>query len=216
MSQPIKQSTATAIVMGPFLDSVDGITAETALDVTAFTARAIKHSNTHPLVSTAITVTASGGVNDAAHIAGGYYSLELTAAQADTLGRLTVAIEVAGALPVWKEFQVLTANSFDTIYGADKWDVEAVLLQTQAKADVNAEVVDAIGVDTIAELAQAAPASTPTLKTAVMLLYMALRNKTIVTSSEFAIFNDADTKIAKSTIADDGTTVTIAELASGV
>lgn len=71
-------------------------------------------------------------------------------------------------------------------------------------------------VDTIPELAQAAPAATPTLYEAIMLLYMELRNVTTTTDAEHGIYNDAGTKVAKSTLTDDGTTFTAAEFVSGV
>lgn len=82
-------------------------------------------------------------------------------------------------------------------------------------ADVNAEVVDALGTDTISELSQGAPPATPTIKTALMLLYMNLRNKNTQTATEAAIYNDDGTKIAKATISDDGTTFTKEEFVSG-
>ena len=59
----------------------------------------------------------------------------------------------------------------------------------------------------IAELGVAAPAATPTLRTAQMLLYMALRNKTITQTSgtdALEIHNDAGTKITKKLLTDDG------------
>lgn len=82
-------------------------------------------------------------------------------------------------------------------------------------AEVNAEVVDVMATDTIAELAQAAPAATPTHRTAIMALYMALRNKLDVTSSVKEVHNDAGTVIFKKDLTDDGTTYSEAETASG-
>jgi len=111
-------------------------------------------------------------------------------------------------------------------------DIDAILLDTDttipaliaalnniSTAQVNAEVVDALGVDTLAELAQAAPTATPTIKTALMLLYMIARNKltTITTASgaELGIYDDAGTKIIKRVLSDDGLTFTEAEAISG-
>lgn len=88
-------------------------------------------------------------------------------------------------------------------------------LDTQAKADVNAEVVDCLGTDAISELSQGAPAATPSIKAALMLLYMALRNAETTTASSFTISNDAGTVICKATLSDDATTFTKAELVSG-
>jgi len=88
-------------------------------------------------------------------------------------------------------------------------------LHDLSAAQVNAEVVDALGTDIISELAQGIPAATPTIKTALMLLYMALRNQLTVTSSELGIYDDAAIKIAKKALSDDGTTYTEGEMASG-
>ncbi len=68
---------------------------------------------------------------------------------------------------------------------------------------------------TLAELAQGIPSATPTLRNALMLLYMAMRNLTTTSSSLLEINNDAGTVIAKSTLADDGSDFTKAKLASG-
>jgi hypothetical protein len=88
-------------------------------------------------------------------------------------------------------------------------------LAAQAKADVNAEVVDVIFTDTISQLAQAQPTATPTVGTALMLLYMALRNAGTTTGSTLTIANSAGTVICKGTLSDDGTTFTKAILVAG-
>ena len=67
----------------------------------------------------------------------------------------------------------------------------------------------------ITELGVAIPAATPTLRTGLMLLYMALRNKTVVqTSGTDAIefHNDAGTLITKKLLSDDGSDMTEAEM----
>ena len=84
----LKQSTATAVLIGPFLDETDGRTPETALTVASIDADLYKFSDTHPLTKTDLTLTASGGSNDCQHVANGFYSLELTSGNVDTLGRL--------------------------------------------------------------------------------------------------------------------------------
>lgn len=68
----------------------------------------------------------------------------------------------------------------------------------------------------IAELGVAAPTATPTLRTGLMLLYMALRNKTVVQTSgtdALEIYNNAGTKIAAKLLTDDGSDYTEAEMA---
>lgn len=64
----------------------------------------------------------------------------------------------------------------------------------------------------IAELSSGAPTATPTIFQAVMLLYMALRNKGTQTSTEFKVHNDAGSAICKAAVSDDGSTFTREEL----
>lgn len=84
-------------------------------------------------------------------------------------------------------------------------------------AEVESEVNDAL--DTaISELGVGAPTATPTIRTAIMLLYMALRNKTVVQTSgtdALEIYNDAGTKICSKALTDDGSDYTEAEMVSG-
>ena len=69
--------------------------------------------------------------------------------------------------------------------------------------------------DTMPELAQGIPTATPTARQALMLIYMTLRNKVTQTATEFGIYNDAGTKIAKKAVSDDATTYTEDEMISG-
>lgn len=72
-------------------------------------------------------------------------------------------------------------------------------LATQAKADVNAEVVDVVGTDTLAEMSAGAPPASPTMRQVLNYIYRHwVRNKKTV---------DASGSPAVETIyADDGTT----------
>jgi hypothetical protein len=90
-------------------------------------------------------------------------------------------------------------------------------LNDLSAAEVNAQVADVIGTDTIAELSQGVPTATPTLANAIMLLYMMARNQIdIDTVSGFKEFyNNAGTVIWKKAISDDGSTYSEAEGVSG-
>lgn len=89
-------------------------------------------------------------------------------------------------------------------------------LATQAKTDVNAEVVDALATDTYAEPTQGAPAATTTLAAKINYLYKAWRNKSTQTSSTYSLFADDTTTVdQKATVSDDGTTFTRGEVATG-
>src|SRR5690606_35899188 len=107
---PLKQSTATVVLIGPFLDADDGVTPETGLTVGSIDVDVYKG-----VTKSDLTITASGGQNDMVHVANGFYSLELTATDTNTLGRLVVTANIAGALPVWHEFVVLPANVYDSL-----------------------------------------------------------------------------------------------------
>lgn len=84
-------------------------------------------------------------------------------------------------------------------------------LGTTAKADVNAEVVDALNVDTYAE-PSSVPAATSSLAVKIRWLFALARNKMTQTSTTQALRNDADSaNIATSTVSDDGSVMTRGE-----
>jgi hypothetical protein len=86
-------------------------------------------------------------------------------------------------------------------------------LNDLSAAEVNAEVVDVLGTDVLAELPAGTPVATPTIKQALMMLYMAMRNERIQTDTQVSIKNDAGEVIFSATLSDDGTTVTRTKLA---
>lgn len=89
-------------------------------------------------------------------------------------------------------------------------------LATQAKADVNAEVLDVLNTDTFAEPGQEAPGATISLVKKIGYLYKAWRNKSTQTSSTYSLFADDTTTVdQKATVSDDGTTTTVGEKATG-
>lgn len=90
-------------------------------------------------------------------------------------------------------------------------DVAVSTRSSLTAANVNAEVVDALNVDTYVE-PTAAPAATATLVTKIGWLFALARNKRTQTSTSQALRNDADSgSIATSAVDDDGTTATRSE-----
>jgi len=87
-------------------------------------------------------------------------------------------------------------------------------MSTGMKAEIVVECLAAL--DTaISELGVGAPSATPGTRDALMLLYMALRNKTVVQTSgtdALEIYNDAGTKIASKLLTDAGGDYTEAEM----
>jgi hypothetical protein len=84
-------------------------------------------------------------------------------------------------------------------------------LATQAKADVNAEVLDVLATDTFAEVSGVI-AATSSLKDKINWLFALTRNKLTQTATTTTLRNDADSgDRATSTTSDNGTTMTRGE-----
>ena len=95
-------------------------------------------------------------------------------------------------------------------------NINATVGSRATPAEVNAEVVDALNVDTYAEPGQGAPPATTSLANKIGYQYKAWRNKKTQTSTTFSLFaDDATTVDQKSTVSDDGTTATVGEIATG-
>lgn len=91
-----------------------------------------------------------------------------------------------------------------------------VALSTQGKADVNAEVLDVLNVDTFAQPGQENPAATTTLRLMLAYIYKAWRNRSTMTSSEYALYADnGTTKDQEATFSDNGTTADRGEVGTG-
>ena len=133
----LKQSTAATIKLGPFIDDTDGKTAETGLTISQADIRLSKNGG-----DIAQTHNSAGATADEL----GYYDVPLDTTDTNTLGRLLVAVHESGALPVWKEFLVVTANVYDTLCSSDKLDVAVVEMATDvlAAAAVKADAVTKI------------------------------------------------------------------------
>lgn len=115
MAQFLKQSTAFTFRIGPFLDSTDGVTAETALTIAQADIQISKAGGAFAQTSATPTTT---------HDADGWYQCPLTTTDTGTVGTLTVQVVMAGACPVWKDFMVLPANVYDSLVGgSDLLDV---------------------------------------------------------------------------------------------
>lgn len=111
----LKQSTAVDIMLGPFLDETDGKTAETALTITQPDIRLSKNGGAYAQKSAAQTLV---------HGENGWYPANLSTTDTNTLGALLVAVHEAGALPVWRQFMVVPAQVYDSLFGADVLQVD--------------------------------------------------------------------------------------------
>ena len=142
----IKQSTAATIKIGPFLDDTDGKTAETALTIAQADIRLSKNG---------AAFAQTNNVAGATHDENGYYGVPLDTTDTGALGNLRVTIQEAGALPVWQDFMVVTANIYDTLCSTDQLDVNVTNVAGTAQtandngADINAILVDTAVIGTL-------------------------------------------------------------------
>lgn len=125
MARWLKQSTSVDLPIGPFVDATDGITAETGLTLTQPDIRLKKNGGAWAQKAAAQTLT---------HEENGFYEVTLDATDTDTLGQLFLAVFESGAVPVWHEFQVVPANVWDSLFGADLLQVDSTQLLGTAYA----------------------------------------------------------------------------------
>jgi hypothetical protein len=116
MTTWLKQSTAVTVLIGPFVDSTDGVTPETALTITQAEVRLSKNSG---------DMAQKGDATSLTHDEIGYYTCPLSTTDTNTLGILKLMIAESGALPVWIDFMVAPANVWDSLFGADALQVHA-------------------------------------------------------------------------------------------
>ena len=129
----LKQSTASqSVLIGPFVDSTDGVTAETGLTIANTDIRLSANGGNM------FSKTSGGGTHDEA----GWYTITLDATDTATVGRLQLSVAVSGALPVFAEFQVLEEAIYDDLFGTG-----AALAKAADLATVDG-IVDDILLDT--------------------------------------------------------------------
>lgn len=129
----LKQSTAVTIVLGPFVDSVDGVSAETGLTISQADVRLSKNGGSFAQKNNATSCT---------HLENGYYDCPLSTTDTNTLGHLRTAVAESGALPVWRDFLVVPAEVYDALVaGTDNLTAD---LTTAALNGVNSQVDTAL------------------------------------------------------------------------
>jgi hypothetical protein len=103
----LRQSTASQeVLLGPFVNSTDGNTAETGLTIANTDIKVWKCG------ATTLASKTSGG---ATHISNGNYYAVLDATDTDTMGSLELIVQVSGALAVRRTYTVLPALVYDSL-----------------------------------------------------------------------------------------------------
>lgn len=154
----LRQSTAVSVLLGPLVDDADGKTPETAINAAATDLDFYKG-----ITKSDITDTDSGGSNDWAHVANGFYSLELTISDTDTLGHFRISVNATGCLPTWEDFIVLPANVYDSlVLGTDllqidlrQWGGDLPSALVSGTVPANATLIE--GLDATGQITSAVP-----------------------------------------------------------
>lgn len=126
----LKEDTAASIRLGPFVDKTDGVTYEAGM------AAAMDHA------TTGIRLSKNGGAfadrnnaDEPTYDAFGYYNVNLSTTDTNTPGALQVIFgDAAVCLPCEANFQIVSANVYDALFGAGtvflKTDLTQILAHT--------------------------------------------------------------------------------------
>ena len=127
----VKQSTAVDVVIGPFVDDTDGKTPETALTISQGDCQLTKNAG---------SVAQKNSATAASHLGGGHYKVPLNTTDTGTLGMLRLYVNESGALPAWLDMMVMPANVWDSLFGADALQVDAIQIAGAAVSTSTAQL----------------------------------------------------------------------------
>lgn len=105
----LRQSTTQTVRFGPFLDSTDGVTAETALTIAQADMQLSKDGG---------AFAQKNAAGNATHDQSGWYSTSFNTTDTNTVGELILDVQVSGALAVWLRYWVLEEAIYDSLFGA--------------------------------------------------------------------------------------------------
>jgi hypothetical protein len=129
----LKQSTATTLLLGPFLDSTDGVTSETALTISQSDVLLWKEGGT--------TLAQKNEATSCTHRSNGLYTCPVNTTDTNTLGTLVVSVSESGALPIRLDYEVIPANVYDSlVLGTDLLQIDVEQIDGSATAATNHSV----------------------------------------------------------------------------
>jgi hypothetical protein len=129
----LKQSTAATVKIGPFLDSTDGVTAETGLTISQADVRLSKNGG---------NIAQKNESSACTHDELGIYDCDLDATDTNTVGRLRLDVQESGALPVWHEYMILPSNTWDSLVGGSDY-LQSDIIQIEG-SDATDQIRDAV------------------------------------------------------------------------
>ncbi len=162
----------------------------------------------------ALHLTGHGELVVNANCVGGTIDIQGVWEITDSSGNVTITkdditTEVTAVKVTTDKFAFTVANQVD----ANTLQIESADATDTLLAAANAALDTAIS-----ELSQGIPTATPTMRTALMLMYMALRNKLDVATSgtdTLEVHSDDGTRIAQKLLTDDGSDYSEAKMSSG-
>jgi hypothetical protein len=139
------------------------------------------------------------------------YSLVLTATEM-TAARIVLYFEDQTGTKTWLDCSI-TIETYGHASAMHGFDLNLAAL---TEAQINAQMVDVLTIDTVTEMSPGAPPASPTIKEILNYIYRLFRNKTLTTATLLTIRNDDDdADLYKATLNDDSTTFTKSEYISG-
>lgn len=184
----LRADTEFVLSIGPFVDSTDGDTEETALSLVQADFIILKHGQAS---SAAKNDTGAG-----THIADGMYSYKINATDMNLEGIFQIWVHKAGALIVHDTYEVVNQNVYDSLFKVAGNDYLEVSVDTV----------------TYAEPAAGLPPATASLQAMTHHLYTEMRNLVTMTAALKRVFaDDGSTELYNHTLSDDATTATKGE-----
>jgi hypothetical protein len=110
MATWLKHDTSVEVKLGPFVSNADGYTALTDLTISAADVRIAKRGGDWDQ---------KNNTSAAVHEENGWYRVQLDSIDTEVAGPLIMAVNIDGALPVWREFIVLQPVVYDTFIASN-------------------------------------------------------------------------------------------------
>lgn len=169
-------------------------------------------------VNAVLTNGAHGGAAATASFGGaGGITSTLTGSVTGSVGSVTGAVgSVTGAVGSVTGAVGSVTGAVGSVTGLTAANLDATISSRATPAQVKTQMTDALNVDTYAEPGQGTPLATTTLVGKIGYLFKNWRNRQTQTSTTWSLFNDdALTVDQKATVADDATTASKTEIATG-
>ncbi len=190
MATPLRKSTASQVVQFTLIDSTDFKTPKTGLTIANTDIKLIFEGGTTQ------TSKNSGGATEIGST--GTYYTTFDATDTATLGRLHIDIQKSGALPYFKDTEVLPAVVWDALYASSGGALPAEKTGYKLASD---------GLDSIATTAPAGVAAN--FREMLVQTWRRFFAKSTMTATELKTYADnGSTVISTQTLSDDGVTQT--------